>query len=48
MTLSKETLSKKPPVSIRVFDMDEAGHDLLGSCEIPLHRITASIHAYMY
>ena len=45
MTLSKETLSKKPPVSIRVFDQDEAGHDLLGSCEIPLHRITEAAHA---
>ena len=25
--------------------MDEAGHDLLGSCEIPLHRITSAEHA---
>ena len=32
-------------VTIRVFDMDEAGHDLLGSCEIALHRITSAEHA---
>ena len=42
MAVTKELLEKKPPVSIRCFDMDEAGHDLLGSCEIPLHKITSA------
>ena len=32
---------------LRVFDLDEAGHDLLGSCEVPLHKITAAEHAKM-
>ena len=45
VTLNKQALANKPPVSIRVFDLDEAGHDLLGSCEIPLHRITSAEHA---
>lgn len=45
ITLNTPALASKPPVSIRVFDMDEAGHDLLGSCEIPLHRITSAEHA---
>jgi len=45
VTITKETLQKKPPVSIRVFDLDYAGHDLLGSCEVPLHLITAAPHA---
>ena len=30
---------------VRVFDQDAAGHDLLGSCEIPLHKITSAEHA---
>lgn len=47
VTINKDALALKPPVSIRVFDMDEAGHDLLGSCEIPLHKITAAEHAKM-
>lgn len=47
VTLNKQALASKPAVSIRVFDMDEAGHDLLGSCEIPLHRITGAEHAKM-
>jgi len=45
ITLNTPALASKPPISIRVFDMDEAGHDLLGSCEIPLHRITSAEHA---
>ena len=45
MTLNKQALAKKPPVSIRVFDFDEAGHDLLGSTEVPLHKITSAEHA---
>ena len=45
VTLNKQALASKPAVSIRVFDMDEAGHDLLGSCEIPLHRLTSAEHA---
>lgn len=45
VTLNKQAMANKPAVSIRVFDMDEAGHDLLGSCEIPMHRITSAEHA---
>jgi len=47
VTLTQQALASKPSVSIRVFDQDEAGHDLLGSCEIPLHRITSAEHAKM-
>lgn len=45
VTITQAGLEAKPPISIRVFDMDEAGHDLLGSAEIPLHRITSAEHA---
>jgi hypothetical protein len=45
VTLNKQALASKPPVSIRVFDHDEAGHDLLGSTEVPLHKITSAEHA---
>ena len=45
VTINKQALATKPPVSIRVFDLDEAGHDLLGSCEVPLHKITSAEHA---
>ena len=34
-----------PFPQVRVFDQDAAGHDLLGSCEIPLHKITSAEHA---
>ena len=40
--LEKKALESKPNISIRVFDMDEAGHDLLGSCEIAMHKITSA------
>mmetsp|Transcript_45249 Transcript_45249/g.125472 ORF Transcript_45249/g.125472 Transcript_45249/m.125472 type:complete len:800 (+) Transcript_45249:3-2402(+) len=45
VTITQAGLESKPAISVRVFDMDEAGHDLLGSCEIPLHRITSAEHA---
>jgi len=45
VTLNKQALAAKQPVSIRVFDFDEAGHDLLGSTEVPLHKITSAEHA---
>jgi len=45
VTITQAGLEGKPPISVRCFDMDEAGHDLLGSCEIPLHRITSAEHA---
>ena len=45
VTLNKQALGAKPAVSIRVFDQDEAGHDLLGSTEVPLYKITSAEHA---
>uniref|UniRef100_A0A7S2CR31 C2 domain-containing protein n=1 Tax=Haptolina brevifila TaxID=156173 RepID=A0A7S2CR31_9EUKA len=45
VTITQESLQNKPPVVIRIFDRDESGHDLLGSCEIPLHLITSAPHA---
>eukprot|EP00966_Prymnesium_polylepis_P325596 7381567-Prymnesium_polylepis.1 len=36
------TLAAKGPVVVRVFDQDEAGSDLLGSCEIELQQITSA------
>ena len=44
VSLTRDALQKKPPVSMRVFDHDEAGRDLLGSCEIHLHEITSAEH----
>ena len=45
--LEKKALESKPNISIRVFDMDEAGHDLLGSCEVRLPEI-ARDHCNLY
>tara|TARA_B100000524_G_scaffold337770_1_gene228692 strand:+ start:163 stop:3438 length:3276 start_codon:yes stop_codon:yes gene_type:complete len=44
VAFTKEALEKKTAVSIRIYDMDEAGDDLLGSCVVPLHEITAAEH----
>ena len=42
MAVTKELLEKKPPVSIRCFDMDEAGRDLLGCARSsPTHHLVA-------
>ena len=45
VTINQAGLAGKPPISIRVFDKDDAGHDLLGSCDIPLHKITSAEHS---
>ena len=40
--INKGVIEKKPGVTVRVYDFDEAGPDLLGSCDVPLHKITAA------
>ena len=45
VTLNAAGARAQAAALVRVFDMDEAGHDLLGSCEIPLHKVTAAEHA---
>ena len=41
-SINKAVLEQKPGVTVRVYDFDVAGPDLLGSCEIPLHKITSA------
>ena len=41
-TMDPGSLHRMGPITIRVFDLDEAGSDLLGSCEVPLHLITSA------
>ena len=43
--IDRAVLEQKPSVSVRVYDHDESGADLLGQCEVPLHRITAAVLA---
>ena len=43
--LDRAVLEQKPCVSVRVYDLDESGSDLLGQCEVPLHKITSAVLA---
>ena len=43
--LDRSVLEQKPCVSVRVYDLDESGSDLLGQCEVPLHKITSAVLA---
>jgi hypothetical protein len=40
--INKAVLENKSSVSVRVYDFDVAGPDLLGSFDVPLHKITAA------
>ena len=40
--INKAVLQGKSSVSVRVYDFDVAGPDLLGSFDVPLHRITSA------
>ena len=40
--INKAVLENKSSVSIRVYDFDVAGPDLLGSFDVPLHKITSA------
>lgn len=40
---SIESLDQKPDITVNCFDYDEAGNDFIGSCVIPLHKITSSL-----
>jgi len=40
--INKAVLENKSSVSVRVYDFDVAGPDLLGSFDVPLHKITSA------